>query len=379
MQIKRIVKRIVKKNATLDKYCKKLVLFNMIKRRNDYHSHLPHVLQFPITNNCNSCCVMCNVTSNHLTEEMTIEEFNRAINDPLFAELEAVGINGGEPFLCKNLIPFVEILAKKDSIKSLNIISNGFLTEIIQEKLREIYKICRENNKKLHISFSLDGVGEIHDKVRGIPGAFSKTMATIRCVRDNLDDYCDSYDVGCTVVQQNVDYLMELYVFAQKEMLPIKYRLGIDNERLYNLSKHNAYSVFADEASRQTATEFFYFLFGRADHVYDKYKFWAIYTYLSGDEHRRLGCDWQSDDGVTMDGEGTLYYCAVHSPAIGNIKHGDGKIIFFAEDNRQIRSSISVKDCDKCIHDYCGKLNLRNIIEFYKFMLRRRLWVKSYK
>lgn len=377
--VKKVIKKIIKSNDHLEKMSKKFLLFNMIKKEKDDREHLPHVLQFPITNNCNSRCVMCNVTSNHLNKEMSIDDFKRIINDPLFAELESVGINGGEPFLCKNLIPFIEILSQKNSIKAINIISNGFLTELIKERLGEIYNICKSNNKKLHISFSLDGVGEIHDKVRGIPHAFEKTLATIICVRDNLDEYCDSYDVGCTVVQQNVDYLMELYAFAKKENLPIKYRLGIDNERLYNSIKHDEYSVFSDERSRQTATEFFYFMFEQANNIYDKYKLWSIHTYLSGDEHRRLGCDWQNDDGVTMDGEGTLYYCAVQSPAIGNLKCNSGKDIFFAEKNRAIRSKICRSKCDKCIHDYYGKLQFKNVIKFYKYMLERKLWVKKYK
>lgn len=377
--VKTIIRKIINRNNYLKRMSKRLLLFKMIKNQEDDREHLPRVLQFPITNNCNSCCVMCNVTSNRLSEEMTLEEFERIMSDPLFANLESVGINGGEPFLCKNLIPFIEVLVKKNSIKSINLISNGFLTELIIEKLREIYSICKNNNKKLHISFSLDGVGKVHDIVRGVPHAFEKTMATVISVRDNLNKYCDSYDVGCTVVKQNVDYLMELYAFAKKEKLPIKYRLGIDNERLYNLTKHDEYSVFSDDVTRQTATEFFYFMFEQAENIYDKYKFWSIFTYLTGEEHRRLGCDWQNDDGITMDGEGTIYYCAVHSPAIGNLKNNDGKNIFFAKKNRLMRSEICRCKCDKCIHDYWGKLKLRNVLKFYKYMLGKRLWVKQYK
>ena len=43
----------------------------------------PEILQFPITNNCNSKCVMCNVTSNILKNEMTVDEFRKIINDDI--------------------------------------------------------------------------------------------------------------------------------------------------------------------------------------------------------------------------------------------------------------------------------------------------------
>ena len=82
---------------------------------------------------------MCNVTSNILHNEMSVEDFSKVINDPIFSNIKAVGINGGEPFLSKNLIPFVRVLVQKKSLQSLNIISNGFMTEVILKNLKTIY------------------------------------------------------------------------------------------------------------------------------------------------------------------------------------------------------------------------------------------------
>ena len=155
---------------------------------------------------------------------MTVEEFQKIINDDIFKNIKSVGINGGEPFLCNNLISFVKILSEKENIQAINIISNGFLTDIILKKTKEIYEICKRKNINFHISFSLDGYGEIHNKVRGIPNVFPRTIKTISNIVNNKELYCDSYDIGCTVVKQNVDYLVELESFAEKMNWNIKFR-----------------------------------------------------------------------------------------------------------------------------------------------------------
>lgn len=338
----------------------------------------PEILQFPITNVCNSKCVMCNVTSNISKEEMTIEEFKKIINDNIFKNIKSVGINGGEPFLCKNLIPFVKIISKKKSVQAINIISNGFLTDFILERTKEIYKICKEKNIQFHISFSLDGYGEIHNNVRGIPNVFSKTVKTISTIVNNKEMYCDSYDIGCTVVKQNVDYLVELESFAEKMNWNIKFRLGIKNERLHNLVKYNDFSVLEDKAARQTAKEFFFGQILKSRNLYDQYKYWAIFTYLNGDENRKLGCDWQ-ENGITLDGEGNIYYCAVESPCIANLKTLNGEKEFFRKNNLKIRKEIIQNKCEKCIHDYFGQLLLSNVIKFLKWKCYQKYWIKNYR
>lgn len=373
------IKNKFKKNERIYKVFQILKFLYNTKWIKSYKSNkYPEILQFPITNNCNSKCVMCNVTSNILKNEMTIDEFRKIINDDIFKEIKSVGINGGEPFLCKNLIPFVEILVKKEKLEAINIISNGFLTNSILEKTKNIYELCKKNNIKFHISFSLDGYGKIHDKVRGIPNVFSRTIETISSIVNNKEIYCDSYDIGCTVVKQNIDYLAELESFAEKMNWNIKFRLGIKNERLHNSTIYNDFSILEDEKAKQTAKEFFFGQILKSKNFYDQYKYWAIFTYLNGDKDRKLGCDWQ-EKGITLDGEGNIYYCAVESPCIANLKSLNGKQEFFKESNIEIRKSIIKNKCSKCIHDYFGQLLLSNVVKFIKWKFFYKYWIKSYR
>lgn len=373
------IKNKLKGNKKIYKVFQVLKLLYNAKWIKSYKSNkYPEILQFPITNNCNSKCVMCNVTSNILKNEMTVDEFKKIINNDIFKEIKSVGINGGEPFLCKNLIPFIEILVKKEKLQSINIISNGFLTNTILEKTKNIYELCKENNINFHISFSLDGYGKIHDKVRGIPNIFSKTIETISSVVNNKEIYCDSYDIGCTVVKQNVDYLVELESFAEKMNWNIKFRLGIKNERLHNSKIYDGFSILEDKQARQSAKEFFFGQILKSENLYDQYKYWAIFTYLDGDENRKLGCDWQ-ENGITLDGEGNIYYCAVESPCIGNLKNNDGSKLFFCKKNLKARTNIRKNKCKKCIHDYVGQFQYENVIKFLGWKFNKKFTMKKYR
>ncbi len=353
-------------------------MYNSEWFRLDYNKKkYPQILQFPITNKCNSRCVMCNIYTLDSKNEMTLEDFKEIIQDDIFREIEVVGINGGEPFLYPYLIEIVKELMKKNKLKSLNIISNGFLTDMILEKLKIIYSICKKNKIFFHVSFSLDGYQDVHDAVRGVPGAFEKTMKTIEVIEGNREFYCDTYDLGCTVVRQNVAYLVELDSFLKKRSLPIKYRLGIENERLYNKEKTVSYSVLEDFESKQAAIEFFYSQIYKESSIYGKFKYYAIFSYLADQAPRKLGCDWRTR-GVTLDSRGHVYYCAVKSPCIANLKLENGKV-FFSKNSLEIKSRIIEKECMHCIHDYYGKPKLKDVLQFVKFYYLGNGWIKKFR
>jgi len=321
---------------------------------------------------------MCNVTSNILKNEMSVRDFKRIIQQDIFKHIKSVGINGGEPFLCRNLIPFIEILLEKRTLTSLNIISNGFLTETILEKCKTIYQLCKKHDVMFHLSFSLDGYGSIHDIVRGIPGAFDKTLRTIQSVEKEREKYCDSFDVGCTVIKQNVDYLVELKTFAELLKIKIKFRLGVQNRRLYNSMSFKTFDVLEDREARQSAKEFFFSLMLEADDIQEEYKYWAIFEFLAGNERRKLGCDWR-DNGITLDGEGNIYYCAVQSPCIANLNKIDGEKAFFQHENLEIRKKIIETKCSSCIHDYYGKPYRKDVFSFLKCKLGNKFWIRKYR
>lgn len=347
----------------------------------------PKVIQLPLTYACNSKCVMCNIWKMDCSDEIDVEEFSKIIKDPIFKKVTSVGINGGEPSLIRSLPRFAEEVCKLPKIKSLNIISHGFNDQLILRNLKEIYKICRIYGKSFHVSISLDGYGDIHDIVRG-RSVFAKTFGTILEIKNNQNDYCDSFDLGCTIVKQNVDYLVELDVFLKKHNLrdKIKYRLGIDNKRINSDQIREQYSVIFGSAAgsyspaRQSAKEFLYGRIGISKSIYDKFKYFSLFYWLDSPEPKRLlGCHWK-DDGITMDARGKIYYCAVASEEIGDLRSSaSGEESFFSDKNVNYRKTIIKENCNKCIHDYGGSIHWTSFVIFCKEIIKRKYSMTIYK
>lgn len=347
-----------------------------ISRIDGSQKRYPKVLQLPITYNCNSRCVMCNIWQMDHSKEMDIKEFSEFLKDPIFKEVRAVGINGGEPSLVTNLPDFAAEILKLPSLVSLNLISHGFSKTPLLKSLKIIYKMCKEKGIPFHVSISLDGVGSIHDIVRGKPKTFEKTISTINEIMQNKSSYCDSTDVGCTIVKQNIDYLIELDMYAKAKKFDIKYRLGIDNKRIESDRLRDSYSVIYSPL-KQSAQEFFHARYWNAKGLRDKFKYFSIYYWLVIEKKRLLGCAWK-DNGITMDARGELFYCAVASDRIGSLREDNGEKVFFDENNINYRKSIIKNDCNNCIHDYNGRLEIKNILIFIKYFIFEKIWTRIY-
>lgn len=376
-----IITNMVKKNKRIFRILKILKFLStvIIKKLDGSIEKYPKVIQFPITYKCNSRCVMCNIWNMNHENEMTLNEIEKYLKDPIFKEAYSVGINGGEPSLVKELPQIAEQVLNLPKIKSLNIISNGFNKEAFLVKVEKIYALCRKKSVNFHLSFSLDGYRESHDNVRGVKKAFERASKSIDYVLENKSRYCDSINIDCTIVRQNVNHLIELDTYANRKNYPMKYRLGIENKRIASDEIISDYSVLHDTKSRQPAIEFIHNRFFKAKNIVDKFKYFSLFYFLSEKNPKRLlGCMWQ-DEGITIDAKGNIYYCAVASKKIGSLRKQKGEAIFFDEKNIAYRKSIIENMCQSCIHDYSGKPYIGDVLIFLKHYIFERIWCKIYR
>lgn len=374
------IKKLIKKNKKLFLIAKALRFLqtSSLTKIDGSKKKYPKVIQLPITYNCNAKCVMCNIWQMDHSGEATVEEFSKFMQDDIFKEVEAVGINGGEPTLVPNLYEYADEILKLPSLKSLNIISHGFSPKPLFKQAEKIYNSCKEKKINFHIAISLDGVNDTHNIVRGIGYAFEKTTATIDEIIKNKHKYCDSYDIGCTVIKQNIDYLIELDTYAKSKSYNIKYRLGIENKRIESDKLKDQYSVLYSPL-RQNAKEFFYYQISQTKDLSNRFKYYAIFYWLNATKPKRLlGCSWK-DEGITLDARGELYYCAVASDSIGSLRKEEGEKIFFKDKSIEYRESIIKNSCDGCIHDYSGKAEFKDVWSFLVNTIKDRFSMKIYE
>ena len=64
-------------------------------------------------------------------------------------------------------------------LKKLMIPSNVINRGSVQRQYPRIARYCAEHKIRLTLGVSLDGIGETHDKIRGVKGAFEKVMENI--------------------------------------------------------------------------------------------------------------------------------------------------------------------------------------------------------
>lgn len=157
-----------------------------------------------LTYNCNSRCEMCDIWKIRDAQSLSILELEK-----LPASLRDVNLSGGEPFLYVDLPEAVATVARACPKARIVISSNGFATGLILSQMKEILKIKPD----IGVAISIDGIGEMHNEIRGIPGGFERCLATVRGLKElgmtNLR-------LAFTLMDKNVNHLARVYDLSRE-------------------------------------------------------------------------------------------------------------------------------------------------------------------
>lgn len=336
----------------------------------------PRVIQFPVNDICNAHCQMCNIWQQKYDGQITSAELKQALANPLFSEVTAIGINGGEPTLRRDLADIVKsIYMILPKVKSISLITNGLLAEKVIAKIVEIGEVVKQYNGTLDVMVSLDGVGKLHDEVRGSQGNFVNAEKVLQfCKKSNL---VHSVRIGCTVINVNVYGVHELLEWAINHDIYVKFRLGVPHKRLYKTKtphhRQIGKRVWLDrdvfDLNFRQRVHFVEFLEGLKHHYEENelqnFFYTSLIEQLLYGSTRIAGCDWQHR-GVTLTSKGELLYCAIQSDVLGSAVTDDSRAIYF--NNQSHLNEILESKCSSCAHDYMG-LPPRDI--FFKLALKK--------
>lgn len=177
----------------------------------------PYKLTFLVTDKCNSRCMICNIWKKKTKNELTtkeIEKFFKKSN-----KFSWIDVSGGEIFMREDIVDIARIiLTNCKGLYLLHFPTNGLLPDLIEMKVKEIVAL---KPKKLIISISLDGPPALHDKLRGVPGGWQKSIETYKKLKKikNVEAY-----FGMTLSSYNVGKLEETYKSVKKLINNISYR-----------------------------------------------------------------------------------------------------------------------------------------------------------
>lgn len=303
---------------------------------------------------------------------MDVSALREALQDHFFSKVEVVGINGGEPSLFKDINGLMDALFSLKRLKRVHFISNAMLESRLLDMMEKVKQKCGEKKIKVYLTVSIDGVKEIHDRVRGVAGAFSKTAHSLETLRRYKDKYCDILDIGCTVSNQNVDYIPQVECFADSLRIDAYYHPAVPNKRLHNFHDKD-FSILYNTRSMQLGTEYFYCRYKKTSGLRHKLRSYLIFYYLSNKGKGRLaGCQYLRGD-ITITESLDMFLCATASDKVGNLKEMSATALLKsgALDREEINIS---RYCNTCVH-YIVFPSLKGCIHFMKQLFHPYVWI----
>ena len=198
---------------------------------------LPMSITVGVTNECNSRCATCGIWR-HPPEgpikEFTIEEYDRTFRSIRHRPFWLT-ITGGEPFLRDDLAEICLLAAKQCKPGVITIPTNGSLPHLIADRMKHMLEAI--DDTILMVNLSLDGVGEKHDRIRGLPGSYERFSETYKLLSELTRAY-PNFQLGIhTVISKfNIDDAFEVCSLVQS-LRPDTHVVEVAEERseLFNL------------------------------------------------------------------------------------------------------------------------------------------------
>jgi MoaA/NifB/PqqE/SkfB family radical SAM enzyme len=127
-----------------------------------------------VTHRCNARCLMCNIWREQVRDALDADALRK-----LPRSLQTVNLSGGEPFLRDDLPELVAAVRDRCRRAIVTLSTNGLASDRILPAMREIGL----GEPRVRLAVSVDGLGEVHDRIRGVDGAFERAMQTVDALR----------------------------------------------------------------------------------------------------------------------------------------------------------------------------------------------------
>lgn len=172
----------------------------------------PTRIIFCMTLRCNIKCKQCAIWRLPNKEELTTNEWKKAIYElRQFIGPYRVQLAGGEIFVRKDIPEIIRFATKNDVLTG--IVSNG--TMITPELAKDLVSAGLG-----YIHISVDGIKpETHDFIRGIPGVHSKAMKSINYLLDASKDSGMSICLATIIMKKNMNELIDLVHWVEDKGL----------------------------------------------------------------------------------------------------------------------------------------------------------------
>lgn len=335
----------------------------------NYH-HFPRNVHFSITHKCNLRCEFCGQgkTVPKSADELDLDRYFDIIGQVRALKYTTVSFSGGEIFLYPHLS---EILAhcRKMKVKVSMVLTNGTL--LTDERL----SVLSDPNIQ-HVGFSIDGTDSVHDRIRGVIGAYGKTIAAIgalRDIREKSGRTTPTIGVNYVVTKDTIDHIepflgaisglkvdavrFQLLTYISRENLRLHREMNYESQGQLSSYLDGFYDPFPliDEAK----------LHGLFESIRSKSRQLGIKVFFSHELPPNDLVRWYNTDDIVMSKcsfvnssllvlpNGDVPLCDFFRKVVGNVK--ERKITDLWNDTTSVRFRNERKNrvfhgCERCCH-----------------------------
>ncbi len=178
----------------------------------------PLTLTFSVTAACQSRCKTCNIGAVYLAnprlarQNLGLDEIERVFR--ALGPIYFFNISGGEPFMRPDLAEIVRLACIHLRPRLIHIPTNAISPKFIAKTTLQILETMERHAPRstpISIKPSIDGVGAMHDYVRGYPGNFAlleKTIDALLAIRAGNPRL--HVDLGTVISNLNLHHLDEI-------------------------------------------------------------------------------------------------------------------------------------------------------------------------
>jgi len=280
-----------------------------------------------ITYRCDSRCNMCNIWKLPPGDEMRPDEYGR-----LPSTLRDINLTGGEPFLRDDIVEIVGLVNERCRGPRFVISTNGFQRRRIVHAAPGLMKIGRN----VGLAVSIDGIGETHDRIRGVEGGFKKTMETLGQLKKL--GY-RNVRVAFTAQRANVQHLGAVYDLSRQFGYQFTSSVAQNSEFYFSTEENQQVDPhnLEDELRYVMRKEL---LSASPKRWLRAYFYAGVMRYnLLGD--RVLGCR-AGRDSFFLDPEGNVYPCLTTNRQMGNLREQEFGEIWSSDAAERVRRAVDV-------------------------------------
>ncbi len=165
-----------------------------------------------VTSRCNAFCQTCfyHAELNH-PGDMTFAQIEKLSHT--MPSLTDLWLSGGEPTLRRDLSEIIHTFVINNGVERVIIPTNGLIKDRVYEVVDNA--LGNHNDLDLYLNIALDGYGKTHDRIRGVPQHWEKTLDCIEAIYPLKEKYADRLrlNVNTVICAENYTEIEQLAEF----------------------------------------------------------------------------------------------------------------------------------------------------------------------